>query len=133
MWPEALSDQISLLADVVLEAAVRYAWRDIAKRHREVPRFAVIGYGKLGGKELGYGSDLDLIFLYDDPDPDAGELYARLGRKLSTWLTAATPAGVLYDIDLRLRPTVRRACWSVRSKPLPATRPTRPGCGNTVR
>ena len=105
MWPlEALSDQISLLADVVLEAAVRYAWRDIAKRHREVPRFAVIGYGKLGGKELGYGSDLDLIFLYDDPDPDAGELYARLGRKLSTWLTAATPAGVLYDIDLRLRP-----------------------------
>lgn len=105
MWPlEALSDQVSLLADTVLAACVRAAWLDIGKRHVEVPKFAVIGYGKLGGKELGYGSDLDLIFLYDDPHPDAPDLYARLARKLSTWLTAATPAGILYDIDLRLRP-----------------------------
>ncbi|UTH73297.1 bifunctional [glutamate--ammonia ligase]-adenylyl-L-tyrosine phosphorylase/[glutamate--ammonia-ligase] adenylyltransferase [Chromobacterium sp. IIBBL 290-4] len=105
MWTvEALSDQLSLLADLVLESAVRHAWRDIPSRHTDTPRFAVIGYGKLGGKELGYASDLDIIFLYDDPHPDAPDLYSRLARKLSTWLTSATAAGVLYDIDLRLRP-----------------------------
>lgn len=105
MWPlEALSDQISLLADTVLAATLKHAWLDISKRHIEVPKFTIVGYGKLGGKELGYVSDLDIIFLYDDPHPDAADLYARLARKLSTWLTATTPAGVLYDIDLRLRP-----------------------------
>ncbi len=105
MWTlEALSDQISLLADTVLAACLRHAWQDIARRHTATPRFAVIGYGKLGGKELGYASDLDIIFLYDDPHPDAADFYARLVRKLSTWLTSATPAGILYDIDLRLRP-----------------------------
>ncbi|OQS49576.1 bifunctional [glutamate--ammonia ligase]-adenylyl-L-tyrosine phosphorylase/[glutamate--ammonia-ligase] adenylyltransferase [Chromobacterium violaceum] len=105
MWTlEALSDELSRLADLVLAAAVRHAWRDIPSRHCETPRFAVIGYGKLGGKELGYASDLDIIFLYDDEHPDAPDLYSRLARKLSTWLTSATAAGVLYDIDLRLRP-----------------------------
>ncbi|QEL55537.1 bifunctional [glutamate--ammonia ligase]-adenylyl-L-tyrosine phosphorylase/[glutamate--ammonia-ligase] adenylyltransferase [Chromobacterium paludis] len=105
MWTlEALSDELSRLADLVLDAAVRHAWRDIPSRHTDTPRFAVIGYGKLGGKELGYASDLDIIFLYDDPHPDAPDLYSRLARKLSTWLTSATAAGVLYDIDLRLRP-----------------------------
>nr|WP_199066149.1 bifunctional [glutamate--ammonia ligase]-adenylyl-L-tyrosine phosphorylase/[glutamate--ammonia-ligase] adenylyltransferase [Chromobacterium sp. ASV5] len=105
MWTlEALSDQLSLLADAVLAASVRHAWLDIPSRHADAPRFAVIGYGKLGGKELGYASDLDIIFLYDDEHPDASELYSRLARKLSTWLTSATAAGVLYDIDLRLRP-----------------------------
>ena len=105
MWTvEALSDQLSLLADMVLDSAVRHAWRDIPTRHVETPRFAVIGYGKLGGKELGYASDLDIIFLYEDDHPDATELYSRLARKLSTWLTSATSAGILYDIDLRLRP-----------------------------
>ena len=105
MWTlEALSDHISQLADLILESALLHAWRDIAKRHCEVPRFAVIGYGKLGGKELGYVSDLDVIFLYDDPHPDAADLYARLARKISTWLTSTTPAGILYEMDLRLRP-----------------------------
>jgi len=105
MWTlEALSDELSRLADLVLDAALRHAWRDIPSRHCETPRFAVIGYGKLGGKELGYASDLDIIFLYDDEHPDAPDLYSRLARKLSTWLTSATAAGVLYDIDLRLRP-----------------------------
>ena len=88
----------------MLAATLRHAWLDVAKRHIETPRFAIVGYGKLGGKELGYGSDLDLIFLYDDPHPDAPDLYARLVRKLSTWLTSATSAGILYDVDLRLRP-----------------------------
>lgn len=105
MWTvEALSDQLSLLADTVLDATLRHAWRDIPSRHTDTPRFAIIGYGKLGGKELGYASDLDIIFLYDDEHPDATELYSRLARKMSTWLTSATSAGILYDIDLRLRP-----------------------------
>jgi glutamate-ammonia-ligase adenylyltransferase len=68
------------------------------------PKFAIIGYGKLGGKELGYASDLDLVFLYDDPDESAPERYARLAHRLNTWLTSTTAAGRLYDTDLRLRP-----------------------------
>ena len=61
--------------------AIGQAWLHVRTRHCEVPRFAVIGYGKLGGKELGYASDLDLVYLYDDPDPEAGENYARLGQR----------------------------------------------------
>jgi glutamate-ammonia-ligase adenylyltransferase len=105
MWTvEALSDQLSQLADLVLDAALRHAWQNIPTRHIENPNFAIVGYGKLGGKELGYASDLDIIFLYDDAHPDAQEQYAKLARRLSTWLTSTTSAGVLYDIDLRLRP-----------------------------
>jgi len=83
---------------------LRLAWAGLRTRHRDEPRFAVIGYGKLGGKELGYASDLDLIFLYDDDHADAPETYARLAQRMNTWLTSFTPAGVLYETDLRLRP-----------------------------
>jgi glutamate-ammonia-ligase adenylyltransferase len=72
--------------------------------HREIPRFAVIGYGKLGGKELGYASDLDLVFLHDDAAPEAAENYGRFALRINRWLTSITPAGVLYETDLRLRP-----------------------------
>jgi glutamate-ammonia-ligase adenylyltransferase len=68
------------------------------------PKFAVIAYGKLGGKELGYASDLDLVFLHDDPDPARGEVYARLGQRMSTWMSSQTSAGMLFETDLRLRP-----------------------------
>jgi glutamate-ammonia-ligase adenylyltransferase len=64
----------------------------------------VIGYGKLGGKELGYASDLDLIFVYDDPQPDAAAMYAQIARRLVACLTTPTPSGILFEIDLRLRP-----------------------------
>jgi glutamate-ammonia-ligase adenylyltransferase len=64
----------------------------------------VIGYGKLGGKELGYASDLDLVFLYDDAAEQAQEIYARLAQRINTWLGTLTPAGILYETDLRLRP-----------------------------
>ncbi|HEY6863648.1 MAG TPA: bifunctional glutamine synthetase adenylyltransferase/deadenyltransferase, partial [Burkholderiales bacterium] len=57
-----------------------------------------------GGKELGYASDLDLIFLHDDEDERAQEIYARLAQRMSRLLTSRTAAGVLFDIDLRLRP-----------------------------
>lgn len=101
---EKLSDHLSDLADSLLDAALICAWKKLPKRHRETPRFAVISYGKLGGKELGFASDLDLVFLYDDADADAGEIYSRLGTRLNTWLSAQTSAGQLFETDLRLRP-----------------------------
>ncbi|SFM93795.1 glutamate-ammonia-ligase adenylyltransferase [Formivibrio citricus] len=105
LWTvEKLSDQISLLADLILQVVIEQLWPEIPGRHRETPLYAAIGYGKLGGKELGYASDLDLVFLYEDDHPDAGEIYARLTRRISTWLTTHTSTGMLYDIDLRLRP-----------------------------
>jgi glutamate-ammonia-ligase adenylyltransferase len=73
------------------------------------PRFAIVGYGKLGGKELGYASDLDLVFLHESADDpvhaqDAQARYARLAQRINTWLSSATGAGRLYETDLRLRP-----------------------------
>jgi [glutamine synthetase] adenylyltransferase / [glutamine synthetase]-adenylyl-L-tyrosine phosphorylase len=101
---EHVSDRLSELADAVLDVAIEAVWNQLAKRHRDVPRFAVIAYGKLGGKELGYASDLDLIFLYDDPADCAPDVYATFARRLISWLTTSTGAGTLFDIDLRLRP-----------------------------
>lgn len=105
LWTvEKLSDHLADLADLLLDATLDLVWRDLPGRHREQPAFAIVAYGKLGGKELGYASDLDLVFLYDDPHPDAQEIYARLGKRLITWMTTLTAAGILYDTDLRLRP-----------------------------
>jgi [glutamine synthetase] adenylyltransferase / [glutamine synthetase]-adenylyl-L-tyrosine phosphorylase len=101
---ERLADHLSLLADTIVAAVVKYAWLTIASRHRAVPRFAVIAYGKLGGKELGYVSDLDVIFLFDDDDQEAPAHYARLAQRFITWMTSMTPAGILFDIDTALRP-----------------------------
>ncbi len=101
---EKLSDQLSDLAALLLDETLQFAWRALRQRHRDTPRFAIIGYGKLGGKELGYASDLDIIFLYDDDAPDAPENYARLAQRINTWLTSTTAAGTLYETDLRLRP-----------------------------
>ncbi|KQQ91635.1 bifunctional [glutamate--ammonia ligase]-adenylyl-L-tyrosine phosphorylase/[glutamate--ammonia-ligase] adenylyltransferase [Massilia sp. Leaf139] len=101
---ERLADHLSALADVIVAATVRWAWKTVATRHRDDPRFAVIAYGKLGGKELGYVSDLDVIFLYDDEDDMAPSNYAKLGQRFITWMTAHTPAGILFDIDTALRP-----------------------------
>ncbi|MDO9636048.1 MAG: DUF294 nucleotidyltransferase-like domain-containing protein, partial [Thiobacillus sp.] len=101
---EALSDHLSYLADTLLNETLARCWAGLKSRHRDEPRFAVIGYGKLGGKELGYASDLDLVFLYDDTDERAQETYARLAQRINTWLGTLTPAGMLYETDLRLRP-----------------------------
>ena len=102
---ERLADHLSALADIVLAATLRRCWALLEPDAGAVaPRFAIVGYGKLGGKELGYASDLDLVFLYDDPDENAPERYARLAHRLNTWLSTTTPAGQLYDTDLRLRP-----------------------------
>jgi glutamate-ammonia-ligase adenylyltransferase len=101
---ETLSDHLSDLADLMLHQVLRLSWTTVRKRHRDEPGFAIIAYGKLGGKELGYASDLDLIFLYDDDHPDAQENYARLGQRINTMLSSYTSSGRLYEIDLRLRP-----------------------------
>jgi len=101
---ERISDHLTELADIVVQETLPLVWRKIRNRHRDTPAFAVIGYGKLGGKELGYGSDLDLVYLYDDPAQDAPEHYTRLGQRLNTWLSSQTPAGILFETDLRLRP-----------------------------
>jgi glutamate-ammonia-ligase adenylyltransferase len=101
---EKLADHLSALADILVGATVEAAWNTIPHRHRETPRFAVIAYGKLGGKELGYASDLDVIFLYDDDHPEAPALYAKLAQRFISWMTTHTPAGILFDIDIALRP-----------------------------
>jgi [glutamine synthetase] adenylyltransferase / [glutamine synthetase]-adenylyl-L-tyrosine phosphorylase len=101
---ERLADHLSALADIVLAATLEQCWAQMQSATGSGPKFVVVGYGKLGGKELGYASDLDLVFLYDDPDPSAPERYARLAQRMNTWLTSLTAAGRLYDTDLRLRP-----------------------------
>jgi glutamate-ammonia-ligase adenylyltransferase len=104
---ERLADHLSALADIVLATTLAEAWKQMhsgAASPPSPPVFAIIGFGKLGGKELGYASDLDLVFLYDDADETAVERYTRLAGRLITWLTSATAAGRLYDTDLRLRP-----------------------------
>jgi len=101
---EHLADKLSAIADAVLRQVLECAWRQTPSRHRETPRIAVIGYGKLGGKELGYASDLDLVFLYEDEASEAASIYARLVRRMINWLTAQTSSGKLYEIDTRLRP-----------------------------
>ena len=101
---EQVADDLSALADAVLRVTARWCWDRLKNRHREEPRFAVIGYGKLGGKELGYGSDLDIVFVYEDEDERAQEVYAAYVRKLINWMTVKTGEGDLYEIDTALRP-----------------------------
>ncbi|MEF8709940.1 MAG: bifunctional [glutamate--ammonia ligase]-adenylyl-L-tyrosine phosphorylase/[glutamate--ammonia-ligase] adenylyltransferase [Candidatus Accumulibacter propinquus] len=104
---EHLADRLSELADIMVQTTMDLCWQKLRQRHphpERSPCFAVIAYGKLGGKELGFASDLDLVYLHDDPEPGAGELYARLGQRMSTWMSTQTSAGTLFEVDLRLRP-----------------------------
>ena len=126
---ERLADHLSALADVVLDATLRACWAHIAGADAPPPRFAIIGYGKLGGKELGYASDLDLVFLYDvdpdDPEADArAERYARLAQRLNTWLTSNTAR----------RPALRhRPAPAARRRERPArVEPARPSASTSA-
>ena len=107
--------QLAALADAVLAQVLRMAEAEVVAAHGVVPggRFAAIGYGSLGGCELGFGSDLDLVFLYDaDPNAMSGgaralepaRWYTRLAQKVVALLGAVTAAGRLYETDMRLRP-----------------------------
>jgi len=120
-----VSDELTAIAEVVLEKVLSIAWADMVRRHGE-PRcrvagkvrtvaFAVIGYGKLGGIEMGYGSDLDLVFLHDSAGTaqrtrgrkavDNTVFFTRLGQRIIHMLEAFTAAGKLYEVDMRLRPS----------------------------
>ena len=104
---ERLADHLTHLADIIVQTTLDLCWNRLRERHPhpdQPPKFAVIAYGKLGGKELAYGSDLDLVFLHDDPEPGVGEIYARLVQRMSTWLSSQTSAGALFETDFRLRP-----------------------------
>ena len=106
---EQVADDLSALADATLQCTIQWAWKHFKQAHRATPQFGVIAYGKLGGKELGYGSDLDVVFVYDENDDRAdadrlAEIYAAFVRKLIGWLTLRTSAGELFDIDTALRP-----------------------------
>ncbi len=107
--------QLAWLADAVVAVVLRLALQDLRHTHGDLPgaRFAVLGYGSLGGEELGFGSDLDLVFLFDaNADAqsngsralDAPRWSARLAQKVVALLGSVTGAGKLYEVDVRLRP-----------------------------
>lgn len=120
-----VSDHLTAIAEAVLSQVLRLAWEQLVQRHgeplctvegaRRRAGFAVLGYGKLGGFELGYGSDLDVVFLHDSAGSDQhteGEkgidnavFFARLGQRIIHLLSTATASGVLYEVDMRLRPS----------------------------
>lgn len=106
---EHLADVLSLLADKLLEESMKRVWPLVCQRYDrkctpDQAKFAIISYGRLGGKELGYISDLDLVFLFDDASVEGTEIYTRFARRLTNWLSTMTSSGRLYDIDTRLRP-----------------------------
>jgi glutamate-ammonia-ligase adenylyltransferase len=122
LGPEQVSDRLCGIAETVLRHALAVTWSGLVERYGE-PRgagegaagFLVVGYGKLGSYELGYTSDLDIIFLYEDAaangntdgaSPVANEVFfARLAQRLLHMLQTRTPAGILYEVDTRLRPS----------------------------
>jgi glutamate-ammonia-ligase adenylyltransferase len=101
---ESLSDALSDLAITLLKVSHHVLWQQSKYQHQATPYFGMIAYGRLGGLELGYQSDLDLVFVFDDPHPEASVIYTKHAKKLMTWISSQTRAGRLYDIDLRLRP-----------------------------
>ena len=107
---EKVSDHLSALADLILQTTFERVWPDVAHKFGLskdlLAPFAIISYGKLGGKELGYASDLDLVFLFQATESDyaAQEIYALLAKRMINWLTAFTSTGSLFEIDTRLRP-----------------------------
>lgn len=117
-----VSDHLTWLAEAMIDAVVQQAWLQMVARYgqpthlaeREGRGFAVVGYGKLGGWELGYSSDLDLIFLHDCPvdvmtdgerEIDGRQFYLRLAQRIMHLFSTRTSSGILYEVDARLRPS----------------------------
>jgi glutamate-ammonia-ligase adenylyltransferase len=117
-----VSDHLTWLAEAIIDAVVHQAWVQMVARYgqpkhladREGRGFAVVGYGKLGGWELGYSSDLDLIFLHDCPvdvmtdgerEIDGRQFYLRLAQRIMHLFSTRTSSGILYEVDARLRPS----------------------------
>ncbi|MDC0610665.1 bifunctional [glutamate--ammonia ligase]-adenylyl-L-tyrosine phosphorylase/[glutamate--ammonia-ligase] adenylyltransferase [Vibrio sp.] len=117
-----VSDHLTYLAEAIINAVLKQAWQQVTEKYgqpthlkeRDGKGFAVVGYGKVGGWELGYNSDLDLVFLHDCPDNvftdgkkeiDGRQFYLRLVQRIIHIFSARTPSGILYEIDTRLRPS----------------------------
>lgn len=119
-----VSDYLTWLAEAILEQVLQLAWRQVTQKHgfppdadgapAGEPGFIIVGYGKVGGIELGHGSDLDLVFIHngdalqetDGAKPiDSAQFYTRMGQRIIHMLTAQTASGALYDVDMRLRPS----------------------------
>lgn len=117
-----VSDHLTYLAEAMIDAVVQQAWTHMVGRYgqpthlqgREGRGFAVLGYGKLGGWELGYSSDLDLVFLLDCPSDvmtsgersiDGRQFYLRLAQRIMHLFSTRTSSGILYEVDARLRPS----------------------------
>ncbi len=99
---EHATTEVSNLADALLQCILRNIWQEMGKQG--TPKFLIVAYGKLGSREMSYTSDVDIVFLYDDKEPDAIDTYPRLAQRVNKWLTAYTSAGTLYETDFRLRP-----------------------------
>ncbi|NOQ15505.1 MAG: bifunctional [glutamate--ammonia ligase]-adenylyl-L-tyrosine phosphorylase/[glutamate--ammonia-ligase] adenylyltransferase [Methyloprofundus sp.] len=117
-----VSDYLSYIAEVILEQSVKIAWHILAAKHGIPPNtsiekmyFGIVGFGKLGGIELSYSSDLDLVFIYDYPDNNAmtdgrkaissAQFYGTLGQRVRSLLNTQLLSGMAYEIDMRLRPS----------------------------
>ncbi|MCG9623425.1 bifunctional [glutamate--ammonia ligase]-adenylyl-L-tyrosine phosphorylase/[glutamate--ammonia-ligase] adenylyltransferase [Vibrio mediterranei] len=117
-----VSDHLTYLAEAIVEAGINQAWQQMAAKYGEPTHlkdrgskgFAVIGYGKVGGWELGYNSDLDIVFMHDCPvsaytdgkkDIDGRQFYLRLAQRIIHIFSTRTASGILYEVDTRLRPS----------------------------
>ncbi|WP_448211290.1 bifunctional [glutamate--ammonia ligase]-adenylyl-L-tyrosine phosphorylase/[glutamate--ammonia-ligase] adenylyltransferase [Colwellia sp. MEBiC06753] len=117
-----VSDHLTALAEAIIAEVVQQAWQQLTKRFGQPKStlgqhhkgFAVIGYGKMGGIELGYGSDLDLVFLHESDANDitngekeisAMQFYAKLAQKIMHIFNTRMSSGILYELDMRLRPS----------------------------
>ncbi len=117
-----VSDHLTYLAESIVESVVNQAWLQMAEKYgepnhlkdREGKGFAVIGYGKVGGWELGYNSDLDIVFMHDCPvsaytdgkkEIDGRQFYLRLAQRIIHIFSTRTASGILYEVDTRLRPS----------------------------
>ncbi|MFC3914738.1 bifunctional [glutamate--ammonia ligase]-adenylyl-L-tyrosine phosphorylase/[glutamate--ammonia-ligase] adenylyltransferase [Pseudaeromonas sharmana] len=117
-----VSDHLTWLAEAILDEVVSQAWTQVTERYGVPPHtvlsgergFCVVAYGKLGGIELGYGSDLDLVFLHGgdpsgvtdgDKPIDVRQFYVRLAQRILHLFSTRTPSGILYEVDMRLRPS----------------------------
>jgi len=154
-----VADNLTWIAEVVLETVWNIAWDHLVARHgrplyrlqgkRRAAGLAIVGYGKLGGREMGYGSDLDLVFLHDSTGSeqhtagpkviDNSEFFTRLSQRIIHMLNTYTAAGVLYEVDMRLRPNgnsgmlvssmeafaeyQRRSAWTWENQALIRARP----------
>ena len=100
---EKISDALADIADLIVQEALLCVWKILYPKIA-FPKLGIIAYGKFGGKEMSYLSDLDMVFVYDDNKVVSRDKLVKLTQRFNSWMTAHTASGVLYDIDFRLRP-----------------------------